>query len=54
MPDSALLTVEGWGHTSVEIPSQCTEDVVSRYLLEGVTPAEGATCPVDFGPFDVP
>jgi hypothetical protein len=54
MPDSALLTVEGWGHTSAEIPSQCTEDVVSRYLLEGVTPAECATCPVDFGPFDVP
>ena len=22
MPDSALLTVEGWGHTSAEIPSQ--------------------------------
>ncbi len=54
MPDSALLTVEGWGHTSVEIPSQCTEDVVSRYLLEGVTPVEGATCSVDFGPFGVP
>ena len=54
MPDSALLTVEGWGHTSPEIPSQCTEDVVSRYLLEGVTPADGARCAVDFGPFNLP
>jgi pimeloyl-ACP methyl ester carboxylesterase len=54
MPNSTLLTVEGWGHTSGEIPSQCTEDVVSRYLLTRITPADRATCAVDFGPFDVP
>lgn len=27
---------------------------VSRYLLEGTTPAEGTTCAADFGPFDTP
>ena len=54
LPHSALLTVEGWGHTSFDVPSQCTEEVVSRYLVEATTPAEGTTCAADFGPFDTP
>ncbi len=54
LPDSTLLTVDGWGHTSAEIPSRCTVETVSRYLLEETTPPEGTTCPVDFGPFETP
>ena len=51
LPNSALLTVEGWGHTSADIPSQCTVRAVSQYLLEGTTPSDGATCAADVGPF---
>jgi hypothetical protein len=51
MPDSALLTVEGWGHTSLFM-SQCADAAVERYLIEVATPSAGATCHQDVGPFD--
>lgn len=51
LPGSSLLTLEGWGHTSILL-SLCADQVVSRYLLDGTTPAEGATCAQDVGPFD--
>jgi pimeloyl-ACP methyl ester carboxylesterase len=52
LPNSVLLTVEGWGHTSAEIPSECTMRAVSQYLLHGTTPRSGAVCRPDVGPFD--
>lgn len=51
LPDSSLLTVEGWGHTSALL-SLCADETVSRYLLYGVTPPEGATCAQDVEPFE--
>ena len=30
LPNSVLLTVDGWGHTSADIPSDCTVQTVSR------------------------
>jgi pimeloyl-ACP methyl ester carboxylesterase len=54
LPDSTLLTVEGWGHMSVSVPSRCTVEAVSRYLLDGTLPPEGTTCAADFGPFETP
>ena len=51
LPSSRLLTVEGWGHTSILL-SRCADEVVARYLLAGLTPAAGTTCAQDFGPFD--
>ncbi len=51
LPNSSLLTVEGWGHTSLFL-SACADDVVSRYLLTRQVPAGGATCSQDFSPFD--
>jgi pimeloyl-ACP methyl ester carboxylesterase len=50
LPNSALLTVHGWGHTSLFL-SQCADAAVSRYLLEGVTPAAGTVCEQDVVPF---
>ncbi len=50
MPDSALLTVNGWGHTS-GFMSQCADATVERYLVAGTTPPEGATCDQDVPPF---
>lgn len=50
MPDSALLTVNGWGHTSIFM-SQCADATIERYLVEGATPPAGATCDQDVPPF---
>lgn len=49
LPDSALLTVEGWGHTSLFL-SRCADRIVSRYLLTGRV-RDGAVCSQDFDPF---
>ena len=51
LPESSLLTVEGWGHTSFLL-SLCADETVSRYLLDGTTPPEGATCTQDVAPFE--
>ncbi len=51
LPNSSLLTVEGWGHTSTLL-SACADDVVAGYLLTGTTPEPGTTCAQDFLPFD--
>ena len=51
LPNSSLLTLDGWGHTSLFL-SQCADTAVSDYLLTGVPPADGTVCTQDFGPFD--
>lgn len=51
-PNSSLLTVAGWGHTSLFL-STCADEAVDRYLLDGTTPLPGTTCAQDVGPFDV-
>jgi pimeloyl-ACP methyl ester carboxylesterase len=53
LPKSALLTVHGWGHTSLFL-SRCADRVSVRYLLEGVTPAPGKICDQDQVPFTRP
>jgi pimeloyl-ACP methyl ester carboxylesterase len=50
LPSSRLLTVSAWGHVSVFL-SQCADQAVSRYLLDGTLPPEGAVCNQDFRPF---
>ncbi len=52
LPNSSLLTVAGWGHTSLFV-STCADETVNRYLLDGTTPLPGTTCAADAGPFDV-
>lgn len=39
-----LVTNEGDGHTVVADGKRCIDDLVIRYLVEGVAPAEGTTC----------
>ena len=53
LPNSSLLTVEGWGHTSLFL-SACADAAVSDYLLTGVPPADGTVCTQDFTPFGAP
>lgn len=53
MPRSRLLTINGWGHTSLFL-SQCGTQAVSDYLTDGVLPAIGAVCQQDVPPFNSP
>ena len=53
LPNSALLTVHGWGHTSLFL-SQCADDAITRYLVGLVVPAPGTVCEQDRVPFTAP
>jgi pimeloyl-ACP methyl ester carboxylesterase len=50
LPDSTLITLEGWGHTSLFL-SACVDGYVNRYLLTGAAPARDVTCRPDAVPF---
>lgn len=50
LPNSSLLRVESWGHTSL-FTSFCADSIVSEYLLTGVAPATGQVCSQDIPPF---
>jgi pimeloyl-ACP methyl ester carboxylesterase len=55
LPNSALLTVDAWGHTSL-FTSACADAAIAAYLISVATPAPGTVCDqdlvpwVDFGP----
>jgi pimeloyl-ACP methyl ester carboxylesterase len=50
MPNSALLTVHGWGHTSLFL-SACADEAIARYLVDRRTPPAGTVCEQDIVPF---
>jgi hypothetical protein len=50
LPHSRLLTVHGWGHTSLFL-SKCADRAIGRYLLTTRTPAPGTVCNQDAVPF---
>ncbi len=50
LPSSRLLTLDGWGHTSLG-KSSCVDAAVSRYLVRQQLPADGAVCRPDGVPF---
>jgi pimeloyl-ACP methyl ester carboxylesterase len=49
LPNSRLLTANGWGHTSLFL-SACADAIASTYLLTSNAPAS-STCSQDFTPF---
>ena len=53
LPNSRLLTVHGWGHTSLFI-SQCADAVQTRYLVDLTLPPVGTVCEQDHVPFTGP
>lgn len=53
LPNSALLTVDGWGHTTLFL-SFCADQIVAEYFLTGAVPDPGTVCGQDFVPFQVP
>ena len=48
-PDARMLTVEGWGHTTVGV-SECADEVIGRYLVT-LEADDGAVCQQDLVPF---
>jgi pimeloyl-ACP methyl ester carboxylesterase len=50
LPNSALLTVRGWGHTSLFL-SRCADRVSAAYLTDLRTPKPGKICDQDNVPF---
>jgi pimeloyl-ACP methyl ester carboxylesterase len=53
LPNSRLLTVHGWGHTSLFL-SHCADEVQTRYLVNLTLPAVGTVCQQDHVPFTTP
>jgi hypothetical protein len=53
LPSSRLLTVHGWGHTSLFM-SQCADAVQTRYLVDLALPPVGTVCEQDRVPFSGP
>jgi pimeloyl-ACP methyl ester carboxylesterase len=50
LPNSALLTLHGWGHTSLFL-SHCIDERIAQYLINVVTPPAGTVCEQDHVPF---
>ncbi|CAJ2501000.1 Uu.00g038530.m01.CDS01 [Anthostomella pinea] len=44
---SVVLEVNGYGHSSLAVPSACTIRTTSAYWLDGTLPNEGVVCPSD-------
>jgi pimeloyl-ACP methyl ester carboxylesterase len=53
LPNSRLLTVHGWGHTSLFL-SSCADAVQTRYLVDLALPSVGTVCEQDHVPFTGP
>ena len=53
LPNSRLLTLAGWGHTSL-FASACIDAHVSTYLLTTRVPPKGTVCQPDVVPFAEP
>ena len=50
LPNSGLLLVEGWGHTTLGI-SECAAFLSEQYLITQALPPVGMVCAQDFDPF---
>ncbi|CAG8954495.1 hypothetical protein HYFRA_00004408 [Hymenoscyphus fraxineus] len=48
---SVVTEIDGYGHTSLALPSACTIGVTSNYWLNGTLPAQGKVCKVDKTPY---
>jgi len=50
LPNSGLLLVDGWGHTTLGI-SGCASFFSEQYLITQDLPPNELVCPQDFDPF---
>jgi pimeloyl-ACP methyl ester carboxylesterase len=49
--NAVLLTLNGYGHPSYQVPSKCIDNARKRYLVERVLPPRGKVCQPDQTPF---
>lgn len=49
-PNANMLTVEGYGHTTMMTPSACADAAIEAYLIDREA-TDGATCTQDVAPF---
>lgn len=49
--NAVLLTMDGWGHPSYQVPSACIDEWRVHYLVDLVTPPRGTVCQPDETPF---
>ncbi|HNG59791.1 MAG TPA: alpha/beta hydrolase, partial [Cellvibrionaceae bacterium] len=52
LPNSRLVTVAGWGHTTTGL-SSCADNIIETYLLSGAVPQEDTTCSQEALPFNL-
>jgi pimeloyl-ACP methyl ester carboxylesterase len=52
IPKARLLTINGYGHTSLAAPSACANAAFDKYTLTGRVPARGTVCEQDVAPFN--
>ena len=52
--NAVLLTEDGYGHLTVNDPSQCVDQARTRYLVDLITPPRGTVCQADKLPFSQP
>lgn len=50
LENSRLLSYAGWGHCAIG-RSECVDNYVVQYLLDGSLPEEGTVCPANPNPF---
>lgn len=48
---SVLLHQDGFGHTSIAQESDCTNEIIAKYFLDGTLPEEGTVCEPNHPPF---
>lgn len=51
LASARLLTVDGYGHTTLFNPSACADSYETAYLISGVLPPRGAVCHQNRAPF---
>ena len=44
LSSGTLITYEGEGHTAYGAGSDCVDDAVEDYLIDGTVPDDGLTC----------
>jgi pimeloyl-ACP methyl ester carboxylesterase len=50
LPNSSLLTINGWAHTSLFL-SACADEAIAEYLIRVKTPRPGTVCDQDLVPW---
>jgi pimeloyl-ACP methyl ester carboxylesterase len=51
IPGAQLLTINGYGHTALALPSACANAAFDTYTITGQTPPPGTVCEQDVAPF---